>query len=319
MTSLPQKNIVGILCAVGGAFVFSFNDMAIKFLSGSYALHEVVLFRSVIGLLFLMMVIVPFEGGFSVLKTRRLPAHLFRGLCVVFSNMTFFLAIAALPLAEAVAIFFISPILITVFGAIFLGEKIGPRRALAAVAGLAGVVVMQRPGMGTFQIASLLPLAAAFGYAALHVMTRKIGGTEKAATMAFYIQMTFILVSGVMGLAVGDGRFSGGGDASLDFLLRAWTMPASGDLLWLVLIGIASALGGYLISQAYRLAEAGLAAPFEYVAMPMAIFWGIVVFGEWPDLVAGLGIVLIVGSGLYTFWREAIHGQNVAGETPARR
>jgi drug/metabolite transporter (DMT)-like permease len=221
MTSLPQKNVVGILCAVGGAFVFSFNDMAIKFLSGSYALHEVVLFRSAIGLLFLMMVIVPFEGGFQVLKTRRLPAHLFRGLCVVFSNMTFFLAIAALPLAEAVAIFFISPILITIFGAIFLGEKIGPRRAVAAVVGLAGVIVMQRPGFGTFQIASLLPLAAALGYAALHVMTRKIGGTEKAATMAVYIQLTFIIVSGAMGLAVGDGRFNGGGDASLDFLLRA--------------------------------------------------------------------------------------------------
>jgi drug/metabolite transporter (DMT)-like permease len=96
-------------------------------------------------------------------------------------------------------------------------------------------------------------------------------------------------------------------------------MPAQSDLLWLVMIGVASALGGYLISQAYRLAEAGLAAPFEYVAMPMAIFWGILVFGEWPDLVAVLGIVLIVGSGLYTFWREAAHGQNVAGETPARR
>jgi drug/metabolite transporter (DMT)-like permease len=319
MTRAPQNNLVGILCAVGAAFAFSFNDMAIKFLSGNYALHEVVLFRSAIGLTFLMIFVVPFEGGLSVLRTRRLSAHLFRGACVVFSNMAFFLAIAAMPLAEAVAIFFVSPILITIFGAIFLGETVGPRRWMAAVAGLLGVIVMLRPGLGTFQLASLLPLAAAFGYAALHVMTRRIGGTEKAATMAFYIQVTFIVVSGAMGLAFADGRYSGGGDPSLDFLFRAWSVPASGDIIWLVLIGAASTAGGYLISQAYRMAEAGLAAPFEYVAMPLAIFWGITMFGEWPDAVAWIGIALIVGSGLYTFWREAVHGRPVAAETPARR
>lgn len=317
--AITRASLIGVLCAVGASFFFSFNDMAIKFLSDGYALHQVVLIRSVIGMGFLLAILVPFEGGFQALKTKRLGIHLLRGLSVVFANMTFFLGLAAMPLADAVAIFFISPLVITAFSVIFLGETVGPRRWAAVGVGMLGVIVMMRPGSGTFQMAAFLPLAAAFGYAALHTMTRKIGVTEKATTMTFYIQVTFIVVSGAIGLGIGDGRFAGSGDPSLDFLLRAWTWPTWGDLPIFVVIGVGSTFGGYLISQAYRLAEAGLAAPFEYIAMPLAIFWGVVVFDEWPDLTAWIGIALIIGGGLYIFWRETIVGSGFAARKPKRR
>lgn len=319
MTSTPRGNLIGITSALGAAFAFSLNDMSIKFLSGGYALHQVVLIRSVIGLGFLLLAILLFERNLSAFRTKRLGAHLFRGACVVFANMTFFLGLAAMPLAEAVSIFFISPLIITAFGAIFLGEKVGPRRWAAVLVGLLGVIVIVRPGSDSFQIAALLPLVSAFGYAALHTMTRRIGNTEKATTMALYIQMTFIIVSLAMGLMFGNGAFSGNDNASLDFLFRAWIVPATPDLKVFVMIGLASSVGGYLISQAYRMAEAGLAAPFEYVAMPLAVFWGVVVFDEWPDRVVWLGITLVLGSGLYTFWREARRGNPLGSETPARR
>ncbi len=137
--------------------------------------------------------------------------------------------------------------------------------------------------------------------------------------MAFYIQLTFIIVSGLMGLAFGNGQFANTGDPSLDFLFREWAVPASKDYFLFVLIGASSSFGGYLISQAYRVAEAGLAAPFEYVAMPLAIFWGVMVFGEWPDLIAWIGISLIFGGGLYTFWREAVQGRALSRSRPKRR
>ena len=137
--------------------------------------------------------------------------------------------------------------------------------------------------------------------------------------MSFYIQLTFITVSAAMGLAFGNGQFAGSDDPSLDFLFRAWSMPASTDFLLFTVIGTCSALGGYLISQAYRLAEAGLAAPFEYIAMPMAIAWGVVVFGEWPDAVAWIGISLIIIGGLYTVWRESVQHRRVTIDQPARR
>lgn len=316
--STRRNSLLGIFSALAATLFFSINDVSIKFLSGDYALHQVVLIRSLIGMVFLLAIIVPLEGGLSRLRTRNLGKHLLRGSFVVFANMTFFLGLAAMPLAEAVAIFFVSPLIITAFSVIFLGERVGPHRWAAVAIGMAGVLVMLRPGSGAFQLASLLPVAAAFGYAGLHMMTRRMGGTESAGAMTFYIQVMFILTSLAMGLAFGDGRFAGQENASLAFLLRSWVWPSPADLPIFAAIGIGSSMGGYFISQAYRLAEAGLAAPFEYVAMPMAIFWGLVVFGEWPDRVAWIGIALIIGGGLYMLWREALRGRKLASETPAR-
>ncbi|MDJ0825888.1 MAG: DMT family transporter [Rhodobacter sp.] len=302
-----RANVIGALCALGAAFCFSVNDVAIKFLSGDYALHQIVLIRAAVGSCFTLGVIVPLSGGWRLLRTRRLGMHILRGCFIVFANMSFFLGLAVMPLADAVAVFFVAPLVITVFSVVFLGEIVGPRRWLAVAVGLAGVVVMLRPGAESFQWAALLPLAAAVGYAGLHMITRLIGPTESAATMSVYIQATFILVSGGIGLAVGDGRLDPG-DGALSFLLRAWVWPSPGDWWLLGFLGLLISVGGFLISQAYRVSEAAFAAPFEYAAMPLAVFWGVLVFGDWPDAVAWTGIVLIVGAGLFLLWREAVQG-----------
>lgn len=314
-----SPSALGSLAAVGAVFCFSVNDVAIKFLSGGYALHQVVLIRSVIGLIFLLALIVPFAGGLRALRTRRLPMHLLRGLCVVFANMSFFLGLAALPLAEGVAIFFVSPLVITVFSVIFLRETVGPFRWAAVAVGLIGVVVVLRPGTAAFQPASLLPVAAAFGYATLHMLTRHIGKTESSAALSFYIQLTFILVTLAFGLVAGDGRFNPGTDPSLVFLLREWSWPAPGDAPIFVAVGITSALGGFLISFAYRTTEAAIVAPFEYVALPLSIFWGVVVFADWPDLITYVGIALILVSGLVIIWREAQSKRASVPRTPRYR
>lgn len=245
--------------------------------------------------------------------------HFLRGCCVVFANMSFFLGLAALPLAEGVAIFFISPMVITIFSVIFLKETVEPRRWLAIILGLIGVIIILKPGTEAFQFAAILPLMAAFGYATLHMLTRYIGRTESAAAMSFYIQITFIFVSILFGLILGDGRYSGGSDPSLEFLFREWSWPVLTDYYILVAIGAASALGGFFISQAYRVSEAAFVAPFEYIALPMAIVWGILVFGEWPDIVSYLGIALILGSGLYMIWRETKAAMQQVPDTPRYR
>lgn len=296
--------MIGALCAMGASAAFTLNDMSVKVLSGGYPLHQVILIRSTIGLLILLVTVVPFAGGLAALRTRRPGMHLIRGGFVLCANMMFFLALAAMPIADATAIFFVSPLLIGVYSVIFLGESVGPRRWVAISAGLVGAVVMIRPGTDAFTPVALLPLLAAAAYAGLHTMTRKMGVSESAVAMSFNIQVTFIVFSAAMGLAVGDGRLNPGGDASLSFLLREWVAPQVADWPFFLLAGIGTGIGGLLISQAYRLCEAALIAPLEYAAMPMAIAWGVVMFGEWPEPVAWIGISLILSAGIYMIFRE---------------
>ena len=307
-----SAHFIGAACATISVIFFSVNDVLIKFLSDGYALHQVVLIRSVIGLIVLCVLIMPFAGGFGALRTKRLGMHLIRGLCVVTANMTFFLGLAAMELATAVAIFFISPLVITVFSVVFLAETVGPRRWAAIAIGFVGVIIILRPGTEAFQLAALLPLVAAVAYACIHIITRKIGGTESAVTMAIYIQLSFIAVCAVIGLAIGDGRFGDQSDPSLSFMLRAWVWPAQADWWIFGMIGVGIGVAGVLISQAYRVAEAAFVAPFEYLAMPLAIIWGYLVFDEVPDGLTFVGAGLIVGAGLYSLWRETRSADAVA-------
>jgi drug/metabolite transporter (DMT)-like permease len=294
----------GPLFASVAMVMFSLNDVAMKVLSSGYALHELVLIRSIVGLAVVVCIMVPLNGTLSLLKTRRLGMHVLRASFVVFANLCFFLGLAALPLADAVAIFFISPFLITIASVLFLGEVVGRRRWSAIAFGMVGVLIVLRPGTEAFHVASLLPLAAAFGYSGLHIMTRFLRDTENAVSMTFYIQIVFIVVCVVFGLFFGDGKLAEQSNASLAFLFREWRVPDATDLPLMLILGIFASIGGYCISQAYRLGEAAIVAPVEYLAMPLSIALGVLVFGTWPDAVAWCGIGLILSSGLYTVWRE---------------
>ena len=314
--SYSQSNLHGALCAMGAAFCFSFNDLGIKLVSDNYAVHQVVLIRSLVGMTTFLAIIMPLAGGWRVIRTRRLGAHLARGTCVVIANTMLFLGLAALPIADAVAIYFVSPMVIAVFSVVFLSETVGPRRWLAIGIGFIGVMMVVKPGTTAFQLASLLPAMAAVFYAGLHIISRHIGDTESAATMAFYILVTFILFSSGMGLLTGDGRFAGAGGPALEFLLRAWAPIDPGDWPVLIMLGVTGVAGGYLIGQAYRLAEAAYAAPFDYLAMIMAIIWGITVFDTWPDWLSWAGMALILGSGLFLLWRETVKARMAGRQAP---
>ena len=315
-SSASSVEVIVALCAMAAVFCFSLNDALIKLLSGSYALHQIVLVRSVIGIVVLLVIFIPLNGTFSVLKTHRLGMHMLRGLAVVFANLTFFLGLAELPLAEATSIFFISPLLITAFSIVFLKERVGIFRWGSIVLGLLGVIIILRPGTEAFKLASLLPIAAAFGYATLHMLTRYIGKTESALTMSFYIQITFIFVCCMFWLTVGDGHLANQQSLALNFLFREWGGLSKNDWHVFVLLGACSAFGGFLISQAYRNAEAAFVAPFEYIAMPLSICWGFFIFNTIPDFQSLAGMLLIIGSGLFIIWRETSNKKKILDQLP---
>ena len=300
---------LGILFICLGMIVVTVNDSILKQFSDRYPLHEIVFVRATVAMLF-GLAMLRFEGGLRALRTRRPGPHIARGLCMVVANMAFFGALAAIPLADATALFFVAPLFITLLSIPFLGEKVGIRRFSAVAVGFVGVLVVLRPGGGELghsldRLTMLLPVVAALAYATMQILTRRLRASAPASAMAVYIQGTLIAVSLGFFVVAGDGRYAEGMESkSALFLLRAWTWPTLEHWLWFVLLGGLSAFIAYALTQAYRLSDAATLAPFEYVALPMAIALGWLVFDHLPDVWVLLGCALIAGSGVYVYRRK---------------
>lgn len=310
MTELANRPLAGILFILLGMSAITVNDLLVKLLSEGYALHQIVFIRSFFGIA-ISLIFLQFEGGWHLIRTDRPFAHAFRGILIVLCNLSFFMAIAAMPIGEATAIFFVAPLFITLLSVPMLGETVGPRRIAAVVIGFAGVIVMMRPGQSMDAdgpgLVALLPIAAAATYAMFQLMTRQLRGSASAAAMAVYIQCTFLVVGLSFGLVTGDGRFAGGEtNVSWVFLFRAWIVPLWSDVPMFVGLGCVSAVIAYCLSQAYRLAPAATVAPFEYIALPLSVMWGFLIWQDIPDLHAIAGIALILGAGLYVLARERV-------------
>lgn len=299
-----SPNTQGILCLIGAIALLTLSDSIIKWLSPDLPLHEITLFRSCFALV-IVMIIVRMEGGMVTLRTRRPVLHFARGSLLVLANMFFFIGLSAMPIAETVVLFYTAPLFICILSQPVLGERVGLSRWLVILVGLIGAIVMLRPGSDLFRPISLLPIMAALCYAVMTMMTRKLGLQDKAGALTFYIQIAFIIISSITGLVIGDGSFDVYNSQPLSFLLRAWTWPDPMQLQLLIACGAIVAIGGYLMSQAYRLGEASAVAPFEYASLPFALAVGFYLWGDWPDARAFIGTGLIIGSGIMVVYLES--------------
>ena len=300
-----NNNYLGISAIVFGTICFSVNDISVKLFSSEIPLNQLMFFRAIFAISILLFVILPFYGGFKYLNTSNPVFHIFRGLAVVGANTFFFISIAELSLAEATAIFFIAPILITIFAMFFLQEKVGIRRGLACFIGFLGMLFIIKPGTISFELISIFPLIAALFYTALHIITRKYGSQEKPLTMGFYIQVCFLVTSlmfaGGFYLADFDAEHSN----SLTFLTGSWVSVSTFDMFH-ILVGIALpiSIGGILVSYAYKNYEASFLAPFEYGALVIAVVSTYLIWNEIPDRLSLTGMILIMLSGIFVSLRE---------------
>jgi drug/metabolite transporter (DMT)-like permease len=216
---------------------------------------------------------------------------------------SFYLALAALPLAETVTLFFASPLFITILSALVLKESVDAAAKVAAVAGFIGVAVMFDPGTELFDPAALLAVFSALSYAAMAIATRRLGRSEKGPSLAFYPTLVYIALTLFIGGIFGDGSRAVGHHPSLRFLTDGWRMPGGGDLGLMLLLGLMSAAGFYCLSQAYRLAPPARIAPLEYIAVPLGVLWGFLFWQEVPGIRSFLAMALVVGSGLFILGR----------------
>jgi drug/metabolite transporter (DMT)-like permease len=262
---------------------FSCADVITKALASSLPAAEIAWLRYVT----FSLIVIPFVWRGAGLRSHRPRLQVLRGLGMVSSALLFTLGLPFLPVADATAIYFISPILITAMAMLFLGEKVGWRRWTAALVGLLGVLIVIRPGTGAFQTAALLPLLGATCWAGAAVVTRLMSGTDQPATTLAY--------SAFVGLAVLS--------AIVPF---TWVTPSWLELGMALAIGVLSTAGHGLVVVAYRHATASMVAPFSYVQLIWAGALGFVVFGSVPDEFTILGAGIIAASGLYTAYRERV-------------
>jgi drug/metabolite transporter (DMT)-like permease len=230
------------------------------------------------------------RGGLSRLRTQRLRLHVLRGLLGVGGGLLAFYAYSQLPLADAYAIIFTTPLMITALSLPLLGEPVGWRRWSAVAVGFAGVLIMLRPGVAPIGVGALAALGGACLSALSILMVRRLGTTESTASIALYSNLTVVLIAGAL------QPFGGIVPVALDLCLMAAAGLIGGTAL-LVLI------------EAYRRAPAALVAPFQYSQMIWAILLGFLVWGDTPEAAKLFGAAVVAASGLFILYRETALGR----------
>jgi len=242
---------------------------------GRYFFHTVITFAVYAGK----------RRSLQFLRARRPGLQLIRAAALFGATSFMYVAITLMPLGDAAAIQFLAPVLVTAISGLFLGEYVGPRRLAAVVVAFVGVVLVARPGSGVLGWAALLPVATAILLAVYMVMTRVIRTQDHADTTTFYSTAVGALVL----------------TALVPFTWHALT-PFEWGLM--VAMGLAGATGHFLLVKAFHAAEASMLAPFTYSQVVAAIFWGWLVFGDVPSVWTTGGATLIIGSGVYVWYRE---------------
>ena len=238
-------------------------------------------------------------AGFRRAPVANLGFQAARGILIATTTVLIFAAVKLMPIADAIAIFFVEPLIVTLLSAIFLGERIGWRRILAAIVGFAGALIVVRPSYDLFGLTAILPLGAALCFAIYIVLTRRLVQTQDPVVMQFN--------SGLTGLVFMSLALLIGHALEIPVFTPVWPTPWEWSLL--ALCGVIATVGHFMITLAFRHVEAGVLAPFQYLEIVGATGYGLWLFGDFPDSVTWSGIAIIVGSGLYIFHRERVRSR----------
>ena len=301
-----QSNLSAILCLVTGIAIFSVQELILKLLSGSYPLHEAMMLRSVTAIPCMLAITWLFDGGLRTLITPGWSAMLARGVLNFLAYTAYYLALAALPMATTVALYFTAPLIIVVLSVVILKEHVSARRWLAVGLGLAGVVILVRPGGDLFDWAALLPIFCGFAYALAMIMARTMGTRDSAAALAFWSNNAFLLCSLVLSAIYGPGTHAEAFHPSLAFLTRGWITPTVLDAFLMCSCGLIAAIGLTLLTQAYRIGQSSIVAPFEFTFAFWGILWGWLFWRQLPDALGCLGIAVIIAAGIYVLRAEGV-------------
>jgi drug/metabolite transporter (DMT)-like permease len=279
--------VAGMALMLAGTALFSLNDALGKWLVASYSVGELLLVRSVAGLILLAPLVG--RAGIAVFTTApRRGLQLIRVVLSTAEVAMFFWAVSYLPLADTVTFYLAAPIYVTALSVILLGEKVGWRRWTAVVVGFAGVVLALRPSAATFTLPALIALAGSVIFALLMIATRRLRETSNTVLVAWQVGGTFLF--GVIAAP------------------PVWITPSVRDLALLSLFGVFAFVALACVNRSLTLAPASVVVPYQYTIIVWAIMLGYIFFGDMPDAFTLSGAGIIVAAGLYIFWREELRG-----------
>ncbi|MEI4480728.1 MULTISPECIES: DMT family transporter [unclassified Phyllobacterium] len=296
MENTTSQQVRGVSAMAAAMFFLPMMDAIAKWLSVFDGLPPATatLFRFVVQTILTMMIIVPMTGFKSLIPVK-LWGNLFRGFLMGIGSLCFYAAVKYMPLADAMAVFFVEPLMLTVLSALILKEQVGWRRRVAVAIGFIGTLIVIQPSWELFGWVSLLPLGTAAVFAIYLILNRRYGTVDTPLVMQLYagiggtITVLIALIPAAF-LGIQDMTFAMPGNAMSWFLL--------------FMMGLIATIGHLLITHASRLAPASLLASFQYLEIVMAVLIGLLVFGDFPTPSKWVGIIIIVASGAYLIWRE---------------
>ena len=285
MKSPTHISLSAVLLIVVASACFTSVDVTVKYLSQRYPVPLLVWARWGVQMLLILALLGP-RLRWNLVRTQQIPLHILRGAVLVASGTCFFSALKYLPVAEATALNFTAPMLVTVMAGWFLGEHLTRPRWAFVIAGFVGMLLIVRPGTEVLHPAAIFALAAAALYATFQILTRKMAGEDLMVLLFFPSLVGTVLLS----IAVPF------------FHYQAW-YPIS-DILLFFGIGFMGLIGHLLFIKAFQLASASAIAPFTYSQLVWSTFAGWLVFGSFPDGWTLSGIVVIAASGIVLTWYE---------------
>ena len=272
---------------LGAVVAFSLMDVCLKLLSPHYPAMQVAALRGLTSLP-LVLLWIALTGGFAQVRPRRWLLHLLRGVLAVLMLSSFAFALRDLPLAEAYSLFFVAPLLVTALAVPLLGERVGWRRWVAILIGLAGVLVVLRPDAARMSnLGSAAVLVAAVSYALSAITVRVLGRTESTQSMVFW------MISLLTIFAVASAW-------------NSWAQVRLEDTPILLTLAISGALGQYAITEAFKHSDASIVVPFDYTALIWGIGFDWLIWHTTPDRMMLIGASIIIASGLYLIRRERV-------------
>ena len=287
-----RSPLTGVLLMLAAMAVLPFLDVVAKTLGQqNVPVLQIVWARMMFGALLSMPFALRHAGVRGLIPDQPM-VHVLRAALLMTATFCFFAALKTLPIADALAIFFVNPLVVTALSPLVLGEHVGPRRWAAVAMGFAGTLIIIRPGFQAINTGIILAFVAGCALALYFLMTRRMAGSNPAMVTTYFTSIT-----GAVTLSAA--------------IPLVWLTPTPGQWGMFVLIGLFATLGHYLIVRAYDFAEASLLAPLAYTEMIMAVVVGWYFFGDFPDAWTFLGVSILIGSAIYISMRERLrsHGQ----------